>query len=583
MTGTKDEARKVNTAFNAAAGSWDAENNIFYHLHTYSDTEIAQINGKQQGPLRAKLRQVMGQKPSQAKLSGPEAAMLREIGQQAKKDAAKYGLDENVAESLRFASRLAGLDHEAYMKRLLESGGNLRGIDPNETTKAGPFKFDPQSWLYMVKTHGKEHGLGYFADKITLGTGPGGAATVDVADPTVLREIISLRDNPRLSAIMGAEYIRHEKEMPARIISPAETPRADPIVKHQQQILMKLGFDIGLKGADGENGPLTKAALQQFCQMHKMTDPSKLDGKLEAVLRQAEADAKKYSRDDRKISVAEAYAMRHASDVAKVPFDHILNIATAERAFEPGLNNPNREPGLFHFRKDKWLKTVAEFGEKYGLGDLVKNHMYFKKDKAGHVTSDVTVPDPMVRKYILDLRKDPHISALMAAEYCKKNPVQLDIAECYLGEDERKDKDAKELSTFMASQKKLGFANPKDTPWCAAFINSALGGAGIKGHPSLWALDFLEYGSAVKPGDVRPGDVVVFKNGHVAFVEERRKDGTLKVIGGNQGIQGSGNNGYVVNIKERSENSVAGYRRPPPAVALVDQTPKPGAHKIARV
>jgi uncharacterized protein (TIGR02594 family) len=564
--------QKVNTAFNAAAGAWDKEHNLFYHLKTYSDAEIKQANSEKFGPLRAKLRQVMGRKPSQAKLTEEEISLLRDIGKQAKVDAAKYGLDVDVAESLRFASRLVGVDHDIYMKRLLENNGNLRGLDSQEVTKAGPFKFDPESWLYMIKTHGAEHGLKYFADKITLGSGPGGAVTVDVADPTVLREIVSLRDNPRLSAIMGAEYMKHEREMPRTIASPGGEPGVDPVVKRQQQILMRLGFDVGLKGADGELGPLTKAALEQFCKMHKVTNPADVSWKLEAVVRQALDDAKKYTREDRQISAAEAYAMRHASQAAKVPFDHILNIATAERAFEPGMNNPNREPGLFHFRKDKWVKAIAQYGEKYGLGELVRNHMVVKKDKAGHVLS-VTIPDPMIRKYILDLRKDPHVSALMGAEYCKTNPVQLDIAECYLGEDERNNKDSKELSTFMQSQKKIGFVSPEDTPWCAAFINATLEGAGIKSLPSLWAKDFLNYGTNVKPGEVKPGDIVVFKNGHVAFVMERNRDGTLKVIGGNQGIVGSGNNGYVVNIKERGEDSVEGYRRPPPALALKNPSP----------
>lgn len=55
--------------------------------------------------------------------------------------------------------------------------------------------------------------------------------------------------------------------------------------------------------------------------------------------------------------------------------------------------------------------------------------------------------------------------------------------------------------------------NPAKTPWCAAFVNSTLGQAGIKGSGSLAASSFKNWGTAVNPNEVREGDVLLEDRG----------------------------------------------------------------------
>jgi uncharacterized protein (TIGR02594 family) len=89
--------------------------------------------------------------------------------------------------------------------------------------------------------------------------------------------------------------------------------------------------------------------------------------------------------------------------------------------------------------------------------------------------------------------------------------------------------------------------DPATTAWCAAFANTSLRAAGFKGvDPAKGgniANAFGRYGSAVKPEDVQPGDVVVEHRGkgigglggHIGIATGRTSDGQIETIGGNVG------------------------------------------------
>jgi uncharacterized protein (TIGR02594 family) len=137
------------------------------------------------------------------------------------------------------------------------------------------------------------------------------------------------------------------------------------------------------------------------------------------------------------------------------------------------------------------------------------------------------------------------------------NSSPLEVAKSYLGMDAGSPKQAKTLSAFF---KKAGGVDldPATTAWCAAFANSVLGAAGIKGTGSTMAQSFLKLGTAVKKPT--KGDIVVFERGakgsglgHVGFVVGINKNGTLQVLGGNQSNKTS--------IETFKTDRVLGYRR----------------------
>ncbi|MGQ3053800.1 MAG: TIGR02594 family protein [Roseateles sp.] len=112
-------------------------------------------------------------------------------------------------------------------------------------------------------------------------------------------------------------------------------------------------------------------------------------------------------------------------------------------------------------------------------------------------------------------------------------------------------------------------ASNDETAWCSSFVNWTMEQAGIRGTDSAAARSWLNWGNAV-PIDatsVRPGDVIVFPRGnnpaqgHVAIVSEVLASGTVRVVGGNQGVRGENYDG--VTYADRRLSDAIGLRRAP--------------------
>jgi uncharacterized protein (TIGR02594 family) len=130
----------------------------------------------------------------------------------------------------------------------------------------------------------------------------------------------------------------------------------------------------------------------------------------------------------------------------------------------------------------------------------------------------------------------------------------LEIAASALGLDERGKRAA--LSDYLST----GGANldPATTAWCAAFVNATLQKAGQKGTGSNMARSFMDWGQPVD--QPQRGDVAVFTRGdangpygHVGFFEGYNPDGTIRVLGGNQGD--------AVSVANYSPDRLLGFRR----------------------
>lgn len=107
-----------------------------------------------------------------------------------------------------------------------------------------------------------------------------------------------------------------------------------------------------------------------------------------------------------------------ASRATGANFDFLL--ATAKR--ESGLRSDAKAPtssatGLFQFIESTWLETMKEAGPSLGF-----QHVANKIRKVGE---NYVVPDRSERREILNMRKDPKVSALMAGAYAQKNEEQL--------------------------------------------------------------------------------------------------------------------------------------------------------------
>lgn len=147
-------------------------------------------------------------------------------------------------------------------------------------------------------------------------------------------------------------------------------------------------------------------------------------------------------------------------------------------------------------------------------------------------------------------------------------PTALDMARTVLGQTEGKDR------ASLIDYLKTGGQNidPATRAWCAAFINASLNKAGYSGTGSDLARSFLEWGNAVDPGQVQPGDIGVYPRGsnpmygHAGIVE--RVDpatGMVTMISGNAGPQGA------VQESQYSIKGALGFRRAAVAQQMAEQ------------
>ena len=133
----------------------------------------------------------------------------------------------------------------------------------------------------------------------------------------------------------------------------------------------------------------------------------------------------------------------------------------------------------------------------------------------------------------------------------------LSAAQGYVGLNENRDRSPLRALFQQANIN----VDPRITAWCAAFVNAVLATEGLPGTGSLSARSFMNYGQATN----RPerGDIVVLRrgrgteSGHVGFYEGTNRDGSVRVLGGNQGRNGA------VSVANFAARDVLGYRRAP--------------------
>ena len=117
-----------------------------------------------------------------------------------------------------------------------------------------------------------------------------------------------------------------------------------------------------------------------------------------------------------------ARAIGAASERTGIDFDYLMNQAKVESGFRADAKAATSSAtGLFQFTKQTWLATVKQHGAGHGLGWA-----------ADAITPDgdgsYSVADPTLRSQILDLRNQPELASLMAAEFASDNRDVLGTA-----------------------------------------------------------------------------------------------------------------------------------------------------------
>lgn len=113
-------------------------------------------------------------------------------------------------------------------------------------------------------------------------------------------------------------------------------------------------------------------------------------------------------------------AIVKASIVTKVDPIYLMALADKESAFQPSVKaSTSSARGLYQFIDRTWLDVVRRFGADHGLAKEAAA-VYGEKEKP-------IVDDLELRAQILELRNDPYLSAVMAAEMLKKDAEEIGL------------------------------------------------------------------------------------------------------------------------------------------------------------
>jgi soluble lytic murein transglycosylase-like protein len=192
-----------------------------------------------------------------------------------------------------------------------------------------------------------------------------------------------------------------------------------------QSDLLALGFDVSTDQATGRTGKHTLQALDEFTTLYlpasgRQTKPDndRLAASIGKYAALARKDAQKFSVESGILA-----AIRLGSRRTGVEFDFLMELAATESSFDPTSIAPvTAAAGLYQFKDDTWLEAVRRYGNKYGMG-VYASQVESYTDTEG--SRRLRIHDHRVQEYVLALRHNPRLSALLAAEYIKLNRKQL--------------------------------------------------------------------------------------------------------------------------------------------------------------
>jgi hypothetical protein len=118
------------------------------------------------------------------------------------------GVDPTIVSDIRRASQATHIDFSYLMAQAAQESSFQPKAKAASSSATGLYQFIDSTWLRMVKQVGGKYGLGQYANEIQQ-TSDG---EYKVSDPTVRKQILNLRTDPGISASLGAEFAKQNKQ-----------------------------------------------------------------------------------------------------------------------------------------------------------------------------------------------------------------------------------------------------------------------------------------------------------------------------------------------------------------------------------
>lgn len=113
-------------------------------------------------------------------------------------------------------------------------------------------------------------------------------------------------------------------------------------------------------------------------------------------------------------------AIQRAAQATGIAIDFLVSQAAQESGFRADARaGTSSATGLYQFIESTWLQMLRDYGARHGYGHIAQQI-------EGQPGGAAYVSDPSLRRQILDLRYDPLLSSLLAAEYALMNQAQIE-------------------------------------------------------------------------------------------------------------------------------------------------------------
>ncbi len=156
----------------------------------------------------------------------------------------KVPIQPRIEAALQRASKATGIDFKYLVDTALRESNLKTGAKSKASSATGLFQFIDQTWLSTLKEFGPKFGLQRYSDAIER-TASGRHI---VSSPALNREILALRTNPEVSAVMAGAYA-----------GKSAAYLKDLLGREPRQGELYIAHFLGLKGA----GDLVSAASQK--------------------------------------------------------------------------------------------------------------------------------------------------------------------------------------------------------------------------------------------------------------------------------------------------------------------------------
>jgi hypothetical protein len=123
-----------------------------------------------------------------------------------------YAVPHTVAKAIVRAAKETGFPAD-YLMAIAEKESSFRAdARPDAGSARGYFGFIEQTWLSAIKRNGGEYGLADAAAAVVVKKNRRGQSYFDIEDPKLRHEVMDLREDPYVSAVMTALDLKEARK-----------------------------------------------------------------------------------------------------------------------------------------------------------------------------------------------------------------------------------------------------------------------------------------------------------------------------------------------------------------------------------